>query len=216
MDADDDDDDSFTRKDRFRQPPKSPLIGSNSFGINLSALESVSPSLRELCTAHGVHPHDANLYMTKVDLFQPVDFSLQTLDTFSKLIEVVVIQAPRVTSLIGLSACRHLKKLFVVECALTSLAGLEELTSLTHLCLDGNGIGRIREESFSGCGHSLQVLSLNENRIPRIEGLWRCTRLRELNLARNFISGIGDGVGEFEEEVASAFMNQNNNKKSLN
>jgi len=223
----DDDDDELKivkRKEKFLQPPLSPIIGTSAsgssssreqqpFGINLAAHESVTPSLRELCSAHGVQPHNAHLYMTKVDLFQPVDFSLQTLDTFSKLIEVIVIQAPKVTSLVGLSACRHLKKLFVIECSLTSLAGLEELTSLTHLCLDGNGISRIRDEYFNGCGHSLQVLSLNENRIPRIEGLWRCTRLRELSLARNFISAIGDGVGELEDEVSACFhstINKNN------
>jgi Leucine-rich repeat (LRR) protein len=201
-----------------RQPPMSPINGtasfpsfhSQQFGINLAAHEAISPSLRELCAAHGVQPHDAHLLLSKIDLFQPVDFSLQTLTTFSKLVEVTVIQAPRVTSLAGLSACRNLKKLFVVECSLTSLAGLEELTSLTHLCLDGNSISRIRNECFIGCGHSLQILSLNENRIPRIEGLWRCTRLKELSLARNFISAIGE-----ERSISDGIVNSLSNESSL-
>jgi Leucine-rich repeat (LRR) protein len=153
------------------------------------------------CAFHGINIMDLErgaASLGKIDLFQPVDFTpTPTLSLFTALVEVSLVQTAKpVMSLAALAASAGtLRRLFVIECGLTTISGLDACTRLTHVCLDGNLLHHIPTGALAGCAPSLQHLSLNDNRIARIEGLEGMRSLRELHLARNLLSSLGEGAG---------------------
>lgn len=159
------------------------------------------------CASHGLLLADIDRIartLTHIDLFQPLEFSLPCLSTFTALVEVYIAQAPRVTAITGLQSCPSLQRLFIVECGLTSMAGLSDpahcgpFPSLTHLNLCGNAITRISGlERLSSLTH----LTLDDNKICAIGGLECCTNLAEVHLARNCIGTIGGGLDGLDKLV---------------
>uniref|UniRef100_A0A8C2ECK3 Protein phosphatase 1, regulatory (inhibitor) subunit 7 n=1 Tax=Cyprinus carpio TaxID=7962 RepID=A0A8C2ECK3_CYPCA len=109
----------------------------------------------------------------------------------------------------GLDCLTKIKKLFLLHNKITSIANLDQMTSLQMLELGSNRIRVIEnldslttlESLFLGTNkisqlqnldglHNLMVLSIQSNRITKLEGLQNLVNLRELYLSHNGIEVI--------------------------
>ena len=109
---------------------------------------------------------------------------------FTNLREISII-AQDITRIEGLEFCVTLEILWVCECKLSYIGGLDQLTALRKLFLYSNNIKKI-----SGLSNltKLDTLWLCENDIYQIEGLDNLLELRYLNLASNKISIIPESI----------------------
>jgi len=87
----------------------------------------------------------------------------------------------------------QLQRLCITECGLSSMSGIANVPSLTHLDLSQNNISRMDPKVFRST-KKLKSLWMNENRIRRIEGLEPLLQLKSLWLGRNLITSTGNSL----------------------
>jgi hypothetical protein len=108
-----------------------------------------------------------------------------------ELEEIEVIQSPLVTRIHSLECSYRLTRLWLAECQLTEIRGLQECRLLQTLVLDGNRIQRIQGLERL---ENLQQLWLNSNELTVLEGLSTLTALQQLWVGRNKIDHIGSAL----------------------
>uniref|UniRef100_A0A7N4PT55 Leucine rich repeat containing 9 n=1 Tax=Sarcophilus harrisii TaxID=9305 RepID=A0A7N4PT55_SARHA len=155
--------------------------------------------IKELCTCNG-------LCFELIDQEGPETFKLEMffsgypcivgLASFPNLTSLTVV-AQNISKISGLESCTLLKELWLAECHITKIEGLEECKNLEKLFLYYNKITEIENlESLT----KLEVIWLNYNGIRAIEGLQNLKNLKDLNLAGNFISSIGQCL-DYNEKI---------------
>jgi hypothetical protein len=87
-------------------------------------------------------------------------------------------------------SCCQLKHVWIVECGISKISGLQTLKKLERLFLYGNRITKIENLPATFAG-TLKTLWLCDNAIQKVENLAHLTELRELNLARNALTRCG-------------------------
>ncbi|KAJ6658013.1 hypothetical protein lerEdw1_001672 [Lerista edwardsae] len=157
--------------------------------------------IKELCTSNGL-PYE------KIEQEGPVVLSLEMffsgypkivgLTYFPNLTRLTLVRQS-IPEISDLRHCPLLRELWVAECSLTKIDGLKPCAHLQKLYLYCNMISKIENlETLT----RLEVVWLNGNQIKDIEGLNTLQKLRDLNLADNVISKIGnclDSVGKIEK-----------------
>ncbi|KAJ6641316.1 Protein phosphatase 1 regulatory subunit 42, partial [Pseudolycoriella hygida] len=102
------------------------------------------------------------------------------IDRFKKLTHLHL-NGKRIDKIGDLSACIHLKVLYLHNNAIHKIESLTKLTQLTHLYLQWNQIERIENLNTLKC---LRTLFLGNNRISRLENLEKLVNLEELHIER--------------------------------
>eukprot|EP01105_Mastigella_eilhardi_P018317 TRINITY_DN4229_c0_g1_i6.p1 TRINITY_DN4229_c0_g1~~TRINITY_DN4229_c0_g1_i6.p1 ORF type:complete len:1372 (+),score=295.00 TRINITY_DN4229_c0_g1_i6:107-4117(+) len=110
---------------------------------------------------------------------------------FTALRELCLVHQDFVAIPQGLSDCPQLEVLWVAECGITKIEGLDALLNLKRLYLYSNQI-----ETMDNLSHltQLKTLWLCSNRITSVAGLATLTSLEELWLASNFIETISTSL----------------------
>ncbi len=124
----------------------------------------------------------------------------------AELEEIEVIQSPLVTRIHSLECSYRLTRLWLSECQLTEIRGLQECRLLQTLVLDGNRIRRIQGLERLD---SLTQLWLNGNELTVLEGLSTLTNLQQLWVGRNKIDHIGSAL---DANLALTDVNLSDNK----
>lgn len=112
------------------------------------------------------------------------------LNHFPNLTTLVII-GQMIVKIEGLEYCPDLKEVWIAECQLKAICGLEKNKKISRLYLYDNQIEKMENLSHL---QSLDVLWLSKNRLKQIEGLENLKWLRELNVAGNQIDTIGNSV----------------------
>ncbi|XP_039271513.2 leucine-rich repeat-containing protein 9-like [Styela clava] len=114
---------------------------------------------------------------------------------------VGLVHFPHLTSLIivgqtiskieNLEHCPELRELWIAECQLKTIHGLENNKRISKLYLYDNQIEKIENIAHL---HALDILWLSKNKLKRIENVENLKWLQELNVAGNQIQSIGHSM----------------------
>ena len=128
------------------------------------------------------------------EVFQEVAFKMLSLQHFTNLCEVWIMDQPNV-NICGLNACPALEVLGIMGCGVTKINGLEHNIKLRKLYLCNNNSDK-KISRIENVAHltNLEVLHLHNNYIEDTAGLQGLSNLKDLNLAANNIRIIGAGL----------------------
>ncbi|RUS71694.1 hypothetical protein EGW08_020538 [Elysia chlorotica] len=149
--------------------------------------------LREVCLNNGINYkkiHIEGPQTTVLEMFFSGYPRLTGVHHFPYLTTLTVI-GQSVSRMEGLTSLINLEELWIAECQLKKIEGLESCKVLSKLYLYGNLITAIEN-----IGHlsNISVLWLNNNQIKNIENLQTLIKLKELNVAENLIEKIGNSL----------------------
>jgi Leucine-rich repeat (LRR) protein len=155
------------------------------------------PAMKELCVAAGIDKGDLLGQMETLqalDLFQTVSVDDECVARFSRLTDLSVIQARRFQQAgLDFAPMTALKSLILIECELTSVAGLGQCVSLEKVVLDSNQLTSLDGLSSRTMPNLWQVWA-NDNAISTLASVSGLYGLKDLSLARNRVSLIGHAL----------------------
>nr|XP_033808784.1 leucine-rich repeat-containing protein 9 isoform X2 [Geotrypetes seraphini] len=109
---------------------------------------------------------------------------------------VLTLVGQSIQKISGLESCPLLKELWIAECQLTQIENIHYCSNLEKLYLYHNKIAVIENlERLT----KLEVIWLNNNQIEVIQGLHTLQNIKDLNLAGNLISKIGNCLDPNEQ-----------------
>eukprot|EP00947_MAST-08B_sp_MAST-8B-sp1_P002182 g2182.t1 len=111
-----------------------------------------------------------------------------------KRLEEIDLANNRLVILRGLGSHEYLHTLDLSFNSLSSLQGLDQLPRLENLNVSHNNLSRVDELGGprSGCRRSLSRLNASHNSLTQLPRLADCVALRELDLSKNMVAGLGD------------------------
>jgi len=155
-----------------------------------------SADLRQVCELNGINEEQFSWkpeLLTTLEIFMTSPVDLEVLRSFPSLRSLKVMKQPDVEAISGLEEAPYLEELWVMECNLVDISGLQN-TNLRKLILSCNKIPTIGD-NLSHLSR-LQTLWLNDNQLTSLAGLEALPHLQELWACRNRIHTIGTSLAK--------------------